>query len=378
MKTIYRGAFGLLFILSVLLVQCKKSSDTPVAPKSSTKGLTNPIIDGILSATSTYDASTSTYTLTVPSGTAVTTLKLNFTLSDGATANPTSGSIQNFSNPVAYTVTAQDGSTQRYIIKLLVLPPSVPVNTGKVCLVSKIEDPKSGDYFSFLYDSQNRIIQVDVYTNDAATTSGTKVIYMLKFVYDNSGSITDATFSDKNTLFYSYKYFYSNGKFVRFAYKDERRGGTGSDDILTNTLNMITKYPRSTGCGVFVYTDGALSKEVDCTTGTTIYTDFTNGSAKNILLGQINRPAFLYTFSLFIRNFDKTNLFTNLYGVNTPDKISLYWYPGSYVYQRSTITNVLNVDGFPTFTTIYFEPQVRSDFPNNSTFQAKITYTNCQ
>ena len=123
MKTIYKSAFGLLFLFSILLVQCKKSSDTPVTPKSSAKSLTNPAIDGVTSATSAYDASTSTYTMTVPFGTVITALKLTFNLSTAATANPASGSTQNFTNPVTYIVTAEDGSTQNYVVKVVVTAP---------------------------------------------------------------------------------------------------------------------------------------------------------------------------------------------------------------------------------------------------------------
>lgn len=123
MKTIYKSTLWLLLMLSVLLVQCKKSNDTPVTPKSSAKSLTNPAIDGVLSTSSTYDAATSTYTMTVPSGTVVTALKLTFNLSAAATANPPSGSIQNFTNPITYIVTAEDGSTQNYVVKVVVTAP---------------------------------------------------------------------------------------------------------------------------------------------------------------------------------------------------------------------------------------------------------------
>ena len=47
MKTIYKSAFGLLFLLSILLVQCKKSNDTPVTPKSSAKTLPIPPLMGL-------------------------------------------------------------------------------------------------------------------------------------------------------------------------------------------------------------------------------------------------------------------------------------------------------------------------------------------
>ena len=51
--------------------------------------------------------------LTVPYGTDVTALTPTITLSYGATVSPTSGTAKNFTNPVSYVVTAQDGATSK-------------------------------------------------------------------------------------------------------------------------------------------------------------------------------------------------------------------------------------------------------------------------
>lgn len=56
------------------------------------------------------------FTLSVPPGQQVTALAPTFTLSTFATMSPLSGSTQNFTNPVTYTVTAQDGSTKIYTV----------------------------------------------------------------------------------------------------------------------------------------------------------------------------------------------------------------------------------------------------------------------
>lgn len=119
MKAFLQGT-SLLFLLCWVFIQCSKTPDTPVSPKSSTKTLTSPTIDGIAGASSTFDVATSTYTVTVPFGTDITALKIVFTLPAGATVKPASGSVQNFTNPVTYTVTAEDGSTQTYTVKMVV------------------------------------------------------------------------------------------------------------------------------------------------------------------------------------------------------------------------------------------------------------------
>ncbi len=58
--------------------------------------------------------------ITVPFGTEVTNLAPTYTLSPLATALPLSGSTHNFTSPVNYTVTAQDGSTKVYQVKVWV------------------------------------------------------------------------------------------------------------------------------------------------------------------------------------------------------------------------------------------------------------------
>jgi len=55
----------------------------------------------------------------VPSGTDVTKLTPTISIPAAATISPKSGVAENFTNPVAYTVTAQDGSAQNYIVTVI-------------------------------------------------------------------------------------------------------------------------------------------------------------------------------------------------------------------------------------------------------------------
>jgi hypothetical protein len=62
-------------------------------------------------------------TLTLPFGSSVTALAPTYTLSAGATCNKVSGSTQNFSSPVTYTVTSSDTLlTHTYTVTAVVLP----------------------------------------------------------------------------------------------------------------------------------------------------------------------------------------------------------------------------------------------------------------
>ncbi len=69
----------------------------------------------------TLDAINHTVAVTVPYGTDVTALVPTISVSCGATVAPLSGVAQNFSSPVTYTVTGQDGtSTQDWIVTVTV------------------------------------------------------------------------------------------------------------------------------------------------------------------------------------------------------------------------------------------------------------------
>ncbi len=59
-------------------------------------------------------------TVNVPEGTEVTALTPTIKVSEKATLNPSPWVVQNFTNPVKYTVTAENGSTAIYIVTLIV------------------------------------------------------------------------------------------------------------------------------------------------------------------------------------------------------------------------------------------------------------------
>lgn len=107
----YLVIFGL-----ILFVSCSKKHDVTII-KSSAKLISsfslnafNPVIAGIVNQTAR------TISLNVPYGTDVTALVPTIMVSDGASVSPISGQAANFTNPVQYTVTAEDGSTQVYTV----------------------------------------------------------------------------------------------------------------------------------------------------------------------------------------------------------------------------------------------------------------------
>jgi hypothetical protein len=70
----------------------------------------------------TVNATAHTVALTVPYGTAVTALVPTITVSDFATVSPATAVAADFTAPVVYTVTAQDGTTQAWTVTVTVAP----------------------------------------------------------------------------------------------------------------------------------------------------------------------------------------------------------------------------------------------------------------
>lgn len=65
-------------------------------------------------------------------GTDVTALTPTITISESATINPASGVSQNFTNPLEYTVTAENESTKTYTVIITVLDIPVPEGIGEI------------------------------------------------------------------------------------------------------------------------------------------------------------------------------------------------------------------------------------------------------
>lgn len=100
-------------------------SDSPTL--SAAKAIAGFTFAGLSPAiTGSVTESAHTITAVVPTGTTVTALVPTITVSAAATVSPTSGAAQNFTSPVTYTVTAEDGTTQTYTVTVTVTVPPAP------------------------------------------------------------------------------------------------------------------------------------------------------------------------------------------------------------------------------------------------------------
>lgn len=98
-----------------------------------------------------------TITIEVGTGTDVTALKPVLTLSEDATVTPDTSLTQDFTNPVTYTVTAEDGTTtQEWVVTvtILVSTPDIPVSN-----ISLYPNPvKNKIYLSNLEETERIVI----------------------------------------------------------------------------------------------------------------------------------------------------------------------------------------------------------------------------
>lgn len=94
-----------------LLASCKKESSEK---KILEFKFASPAVEAVITE------SAKTIVAVVPFGTDVTALVPIITVSDKATVTPTSGSPVNFTNPVTFTVTAEDGSQVNYVATITV------------------------------------------------------------------------------------------------------------------------------------------------------------------------------------------------------------------------------------------------------------------
>ncbi len=91
-----------------------KSGD-PQPAKSSAKSIKTFVIGGVSGVVA---EGSNTVVVSMPVSADLTALSPVITLSDKAAVSPASGAVQNFSSPVTYTVTAEDGSTHTYVVTI--------------------------------------------------------------------------------------------------------------------------------------------------------------------------------------------------------------------------------------------------------------------
>jgi len=107
------------------------------------------------------DEENHTISLAVPFNTEVGTLVPLITISERALINPNSNVAQDFSNPVTYTVTAEDSSTQNYIATVTTAPDPNPV-------IDPAEDTAAPEITSYTFNGEVGDVTINPLTNPLA------------------------------------------------------------------------------------------------------------------------------------------------------------------------------------------------------------------
>jgi Fibronectin type III domain. len=181
-----------------------------------------------------------TIAVTMPFGTDVTALTPAITLSTGASVSPTSGTAQDFTSPVTYTVTAADASTKAYTVTVTVAPATAPdapqtftatPGNGKVALSWAAPAGDGGSAITkYEVSSDNGGTWTDASTSTAHTftglTSGTAYTFKVRAV-NAIGNGAEATATATPTSGSS-------------SGSSSSGGGSGSAKIIGGTTTSVT------------------------------------------------------------------------------------------------------------------------------------------
>lgn len=349
----------------------------PVVPKSSEKQITGFTFAALTPALSaSIDQSAHKITATVPTDVDLTKLVPTITVSAKATVSPASGAVQNFSNPVNYTITAEDGGTQIYAVN--VDKESTTIPTGKGCLIGRIDNIDTKEYMTFQYDGQGRVIKMEGATEGV---NKTLIPFTITCVYNASGDLLQAI---KNQV-QSYNLSYQNGKLIGYEYKEPNM--SQKFDLSVNALNQLDQLSINGACVInFNYSNGSLIKYTACNTGTgQANVEYT--TRKHFMAGQSNLPGWLTAFWFFFSLNDGEYTYNNItyltrgfsvpYGQNSPSKADVRDGGNGLPYTINW-TYKFNNEGFPTEMRMVYDYDSKVTSAKQQTFNYKLTYTNCQ
>jgi hypothetical protein len=152
----------LMIAVAIVGLQCTRDDESGEGEpnptgNSSEKSITSFAFDGVTGVTTAIDQAAKTVTLIVPFGTDRQTLVPVIGISQYATISPASNVMQDFTNPVVYTVTAQNAGQQAYTVTVVMAGPTVS------CLPSNI--PLRDEQLEVVYDEDGRVYRVDYNAN---------------------------------------------------------------------------------------------------------------------------------------------------------------------------------------------------------------------
>ncbi|OFX21053.1 MAG: hypothetical protein A2033_10530 [Bacteroidetes bacterium GWA2_31_9] len=137
--------------------------------------------------TATINSSNNTITVEVFTGTDRASLIPTIAVSSGATINPNSGIAQNFTSPVTYSVTAQDGSTTKTWTVTVTVATNTQSNQAEILTFSFPTDKQAGDA---VINSVAGTVNIDVFPDvDRASLTPTITTSVFSTINPTSGTV---------------------------------------------------------------------------------------------------------------------------------------------------------------------------------------------
>ncbi|GAB3541488.1 DUF5018 domain-containing protein [Spirosoma fluminis] len=322
------------------------------APKSSEKQITalsfaalNPVVQASI------DQTTRKTTATVPASTDLTQLVPTLTVSSKATVSPASGVVQNFTNPVSYTVTAEDGSKQEYEVKV---DKQAVVNSSVACLCVHEEYSSDNSTYSLDYshDQNGRINKIKF-----IDLRGNKFTSEENIDYDQDGNLI--RLYGKNTDF---RFSYQNNKVIKMGLYDSNNKTLGDfikeGVIKFNDKNEMIEINQSGFKDNYEYSNGNLIKaiEYDSLKKETKFFELTYDNKHNPIAS--SKPHGIFTFIFWS------------YGILHPLTSNYITLKASDSSRSYSLTYTYNKNNYPV--------EAKAIDANGKAILAKWTYANCQ
>lgn len=211
-------------------------------------------------AIATINEEAKTVTASVPEGTDLTTLVPVITISEKATISPASGTIVDFTNPVVFTVTAEDGSEAKYTATVTCgnngggNGGNIPAITKKIKTVyySEQYDGHPSEKIPVLqwnWDSSNLLESVDVYDENV-------MVLRINFAYNESHRISRVDCYQYN-LSITYTYNESNKMLDKMDLYFKENGV----DYLAASCGFTYKNGKINLMNVTIYDEGYAKKQ---------------------------------------------------------------------------------------------------------------------
>lgn len=253
MKNLFKHFYlPVIFGLALLtFVSCEKKEDDEELKSSEKQMMTFTFQQLTPVVTATIDQTAHTITATVPEGTDLTTLVPTFTYSNKATVSPASGIATNFTGPVSYTITAEDGTTNAYIATITEDVAGIETLSGSLSENRTL--PNISDGIDYIVEGWLRIEGNALLTIEP----GVKIV----FASANSGIIvdTDAGVKMSGTL--------AMPIILTGPTNNNNKGAWGGLEYHSNRADNLINYVQiinagssnSNGAAVWIYENAQLS-----------------------------------------------------------------------------------------------------------------------